>query len=1309
MDSAFEFGLTKTCLFPDYSKIDIDKYIAAGCLRISQPESNISIDAWRKCSSWQKLAHSLEANESSQISDVEIALRESILHTSLLRPFRSLCMSQWIRLEFRINDYIHGQVRVYILPDDVGRSVIDRDVPALRKNLLLLLSQLDISPSTWSGRWTQDSPTRHVEPSLDSDRATGEDPSLFQIFNTLPSPNPDPRSVPDVHARNAMNQILDGSIAGMRTVMYDYQRRSAALMLQRETKPEYLLDPRLRYLVDRSGNNWYCDSDSGSCFREPRTYEAPRGGICAETMGLGKTLICLGLIMSTRDVTSQIPEEYLEGTFPLRKKTASLLTMAAATLGRRAFPWRDQLARREAEEGYLFDRCREALAKSAGSYMIAPSGPRRKSRNPTVSRPRKILLTPATIVVAPANLIQQWQHEIKKHTTGLAVLVVKAMSDVLPTAKELAEFDIILFSKQRFEKEAAIDVDVSPNSPLFRSKSRHTILNGGLFGRVSTGSDNFRCSPLKELHFKRLIVDEGHTFGNLSSSSRTEASAVLDFLQVSARWIVSGTPTKGLYGAESGIGSSQSTSPENTPSSARTPSNDEGVSPKGLSAILGSSAPENSPQTSGKDLNLFHKQERNDIEKLGNIATSYLKARPWANQREDKDFASWSRLIMQPRHGSKSRGNLDCLRATLEGMIIRHRQEDIELEVTLPPLHQKHVFLEGSLYNKLSLNTFSMMIIGNAVTSERKDADYFFHPRQRKNLQQLVSNMRQGSFFWSGFETHNIQSAIENNKDFLAANNTISREDEDSLLEAIKHGNNVLNNRIARVIFAFHEMPIHVKNDLADDIRAAWSLTGEPVNPTLMGATMVHAAQNFVGLQLYKEDPTEGLLKEGENIMHDARMGSAPQITRSRKRPAASQDEGGVRKRIAKAPTLAGNVTMGSESNLRKRARTTVKTSSWGSKLNVSNYTDLLTSQGIDDDHEDYEDDACIQRQLDVQLKPNSALKISTKLDISGTLHPSSSLATARIISTASSKLSYLMDRVSIYSPTEKILIFYEADNIAYYIAQGLECLGIKHLIYAKSLSSARRSQYVVTFNQSEVFRVLLMDVSQAAFGLDISSASRVYFVNPVFSPQVEAQAVKRAHRIGQTKPVYVETLVLKGSIEEVILKRRKELSIEEHNSCKNILDDRTMHDWIRNARFLDLETQGIESGREGEAGDELDQMAILETPQLLFGRGGAGAEGRIMDPDQDLIVGDSPKRKDKASGEEKTKIMLATGVKFPAERDDSMSEKAKGKRNVGFVNVGESGDEGSRGSQDNSTSSGSGSGVPVRTRPAKKIRFTES
>ena len=70
--------------------------------------------------------------------------------------------------------------------------------------------------------------------------------------------------------------------------------------------------------------------------------------------------------------------------------------------------------------------------------------------------------------------------------------------------------------------------------------------------------------------------------------------------------------------------------------------------------------------------------------------------------------------------------------------------------------------------------------------------------------------------------------------------------------------------------------------------------------------------------------------------------------------------------------------------------------------------------------------------------------------------------------------------------------------------------------------------------------RVLLMDITQAAFGLDMRSASRIYFINPVLNPQVEAQAIGRVRRISQKKPVSVETLVIRGSIEEVIMERRQ-------------------------------------------------------------------------------------------------------------------------------------------------------------------------
>jgi hypothetical protein len=207
------------------------------------------------------------------------------------------------------------------------------------------------------------------------------------------------------------------------------------------------------------------------------------------------------------------------------------------------------------------------------------------------------------------------------------------------------------------------------------------------------------------------------------------------FLQLSSRWIVSGTPTRGLYGAEVSLSNSDDSSGSGTPTSE---ANDENSGFTRLfTTSLATLSHDAGPSTRDQEV-AFYKQERKDLEKLGNIATVYLNARPWANTYQDGDIASWSQHVLQPRHSSKSHGNMDCLRSTLEGMIIRHRPEDVEQDVTLPPLHQTSVYLDGSMQDKLSLNMFTMMIVSNAVTSERKDADYFFHPRQRKALNQLV-------------------------------------------------------------------------------------------------------------------------------------------------------------------------------------------------------------------------------------------------------------------------------------------------------------------------------------------------------------------------------------------------------------------------------------------------------------------------------------------------------------------------------------------------------------------------------------------
>ncbi|KAI8969094.1 P-loop containing nucleoside triphosphate hydrolase protein, partial [Mycotypha africana] len=72
---------------------------------------------------------------------------------------------------------------------------------------------------------------------------------------------------------------------------------------------------------------------------------------------------------------------------------------------------------------------------------------------------------------------------------------------------------------------------------------------------------------------------------------------------------------------------------------------------------------------------------------------------------------------------------------------------------------------------------------------------------------------------------------------------------------------------------------------------------------------------------------------------------------------------------------------------------------------------------------------------------------------------------------------------------------------------------------------------------------VIIMAVQKAAYGIDLSSASRVFFVSPVWQPAMEQQAIKRAHRIGQKRPVYVETLVIQNTIEDALLQRRNQVS----------------------------------------------------------------------------------------------------------------------------------------------------------------------
>jgi superfamily II DNA or RNA helicase len=70
-----------------------------------------------------------------------------------------------------------------------------------------------------------------------------------------------------------------------------------------------------------------------------------------------------------------------------------------------------------------------------------------------------------------------------------------------------------------------------------------------------------------------------------------------------------------------------------------------------------------------------------------------------------------------------------------------------------------------------------------------------------------------------------------------------------------------------------------------------------------------------------------------------------------------------------------------------------------------------------------------------------------------------------------------------------------------------------------------------------------LISLKAGGFGLNLTHADYCFVLDPWWNPATEAQAVDRAHRIGQTRPVMVYRLVARGTIEEKVmaLKARKE------------------------------------------------------------------------------------------------------------------------------------------------------------------------
>ncbi|KAL8648856.1 MAG: hypothetical protein Q9210_004749 [Variospora velana] len=1091
------------------------------------------------------------------------------------------------------------QVRVYVLPADVGGKYMER-TDKHWDHLKKLMKYIDTSSERWRGTQPLKLPDKEGNHSTLEHRPENQD-SLFYIFNTLPSPTPS-SAVSCPVSSHAISCLLGGlnEVPGLRTNLYAYQRRSAAMMIRREVQPMRTLDPRFEEFECPTGGKYYYDRTSGLVFRSPRFYEEAKGGILAETMGLGKTLICMAAILATKGHWPSVPPQYSVEQRHTRSRVGSLMDMAAAAANRERIPWRSYL-QRMSPMGEEFGNCRGILERNVPSYTV-PAPEARRSRRPTNVQSGKVIrLSTATLIIVPQNLLSHWRSEIAAHINNdaLQIYYVDSKESVMPPARELQLCDVVLMSKSRLEEEMSLNSNLK--NPCTCAEAENS--------RCSAHSITSYSSPLADLHFLRIIVDEGHDFS--SFGRKNNAVFALQKLQVERRWIVSGTPSSGLLGIEASTATCETLSGVDDRDSLLVKDILERRRRSGIELQLESSVQKSALL-----------QERKDLEKLGSIVVDFLDLHPWSNTKGGNDAASWKQYIIPNDDGVRKPKSLANV---LESLVVRHRVQDVEKDIKLPLLHNRTVYLEPKWHDKLSLNLFCMNLAVNAVTSERVDQDYMFHPRNRVSLNQLITNLRFSGFYWTAFTKEEVTKSIELSRKYLENKDGLEREEEGSgnlrkgdcefLQRAIRVGEAALRSPSWTAFSAAHELGLYI-DEFPQNARKAWSLTEDaPEAPLIVGASQIAKAQSYVDTHLYVSDPASGLGALGKSTMNKLWSSLQSKSTKAVKNPHHDTPN---------PPSPPKHRDAHLSTSIQKPATL--------GKRTVSRTKSIHSPKKATDERADASTahDTASKGELMPNRHPSalkSALKSSLSTQPVDPIDRSSILSRTRLSGTASAKLSYLLDRIIVLHKSEKILIFYEGDNIAFYIAQALELLGIQFLIYTGSLSALRKSAYITTFNATETFRVLLMDVHQAAHGLHIATASRVFFVNPVWQPTVEAQAIKRAHRIGQQRPVYVETLVLKDTLEDLMLKRRKNMSAQEHHKAeKSLLDDDIMQQLIKAADFIPLLPE--------EADDIRKQMAPLQKPQRLFGRLNRG-EAESHDPDKDLIFPDGMQvsnRKRKAS-----------------------------------------------------------------------------
>lgn len=167
-----------------------------------------------------------------------------------------------------------------------------------------------------------------------------------------------------------------------------------------------------------------------------------------------------------------------------------------------------------------------------------------------------------------------------------------------------------------------------------------------------------------------------------------------------------------------------------------------------------------------------------------------------------------------------------------------------------------------------------------------------------------------------------------------------------------------------------------------------------------------------------------------------------------------------------------------------------------------------------------------------------------------------------------SAKTRFLIDELlpTLMEQGRRILLFSQFTTLLQLLEKEIQSAGIPYVTLTGKDKAEAREKSIQSFKRGDV-ALFLISLKAGGVGLNLTEADTIIHYDPWWNPAVEQQATDRAHRIGQTQPVFIHKLICQDSIEERIV----ELQRTKQNTLQQLLDGSISVEKLRAEDLLEL------------------------------------------------------------------------------------------------------------------------------------------